>query len=337
MVNTLAKKSWIYWGLVWAFAIAAVIFSFIDTKFVTEEYGVETPADQIFAIIAWTGIFAFLLFLFFNISGLWRVFRAYRAELIKTSRYLHVYITFALIVIAIPFVVWFSEFFANMFGGAGNTLNGYGRAVIAVFAFQMILPYFIIGFTCSTMAYEASGGTLTTSLIRPIERWQFLFGKVLIIFTFAATCLLLTMGVALVAGSQFAPLGDIVVDGIVQTKAAEAYQVLFIYLLMQLIMLMAVAAFSFFVSSLMNNTVGSFVLTIVVYSTLTVVGLLFEDYIFSNAASFANSEALKMATAHSYSWMPKILKSIYICISYMFLFFGVSGLIFNRRNIFGKA
>jgi ABC-2 type transport system permease protein len=224
----------------------------------------------------------------------------------------------------------------DIFYFEGKLLNGYFTTYIILNSLFVHIPFLVALVTGDLIAGEAAGGTFRQILCGPVSRFKLISAKFLA-GTFYTFLLMGFMAVlSLVLGVALFGTGDIVVlkKAIHFIPAGEALMRLLWAFGFGLLGMMVVAALSFFLSSLAENSIGPIIGTMAVVIFCTVISSL-NMSIFKYIRPFLFTTYLTDWRAF-FDLVPdygRIIRSALILFGHVILFFGVTAYRFSRRDI----
>jgi ABC-2 type transport system permease protein len=195
---------------------------------------------------------------------------------------------------------------------------------------SLVLPIFISIITADSFTEEYVSGSLSTILIHPVTRFQVLTAKVISLYMATVFVLLYTMFLAYAAGTLFFGWGEAFLDrGITYTAAEGA----------------AITAGSYLLASLplLAFTLVVMLLALVLHSTSAVVGLSIGIVIVFSLAGLIVTELQPYLITSYFNALGEAvmiakdrletLKALAMIAAYGFIPFGLSTLIFKKRNL----
>ncbi len=206
--------------------------------------------------------------------------------------------------------------------------------VLLVFGSVWLFPLITALVAGDIVASEDHNGTLKTILTRSIDRGRIFTAKLLTAFTYAFLALLLMGVVALVAGcikSGFHPLTSL--SG-TKVAAPRALGLVGASLAVYLIPLLAIASIGVLLSTVMRNSAGAVVGTLMVALLIQLVGILpglegVRPYLLTTQFD-AWQGFLRTPT----DWSP-IIRAIWDCAAYAVPSLVAAYLVFLRRDVAG--
>ena len=223
------------------------------------------------------------------------------------------------------------------FAFVGNLLNGFLISYLILNMLAVHIPFLITLVAGDLLAGEATAGTYRVLLTRPVSRLQVVGSKFIAgnIYTFS---LVIWLGiVSLGVGAILFGFGELIVIGedsiVILDRADVLWRFLLAYAFAALGM-SVVCSLAFFFSSLVENAIGPIVATMAVIIVFVIVSAinieifksirpyLFTNYILSWQLLFDNP----VETA-------RVLKALLILFTHIVLLFGITAIIFNKKDI----
>lgn len=223
------------------------------------------------------------------------------------------------------------------FAFIGNLLNGFLISYIILNMLAVHIPFLITLVAGDLLAGEATAGTYRVLLTRPVSRMQVVGSKFIAgnIYTFS---LVIWLGiVSLGVGAILFGFGELIVIGedsiVILDRADVLWRFLFAYAFAALGM-SVVCSLAFFFSSLVENAIGPIVATMAVIIVFVIVSAinieifklirpyLFTNYILSWQLLFDNPVDIE-----------RVVKAVLILITHIVLLFGITAIIFKKKDI----
>jgi len=284
-------------------------------------------------------------------------------ELFKTFKKPRTYIAFAAIA-AIVFLIQLAllingkEYVQFILSSVNETLiipyakitNGYWICFAILNLLLIHVPILVALVSGDIIAGEANAGTLRLLLTKPISRTKLMLIKFLACVIYTLILLIWMAFLALFVSIILFGTNDLVVAKEFELLQIEKADVLWRYFAafgFAAIALIVVAALSFFLSSISENSIGPIVATVSIIIVLTILSELriplydktLKPYLFTThmlgwkgffyIASNADGQTIR----GSISNLAAVLKSLYILIAYIIIFTGSAIFIFNRKDI----
>jgi len=284
-------------------------------------------------------------------------------ELFKTFKKPRTYIAFAAIA-AIVFLIQLAllingkEYVQFILSSVDETLiipyakitNGYWICFAILNLLLIHVAILVALVSGDIIAGEANAGTLRLLLTKPISRTKLMLIKFLACVIYTLILLIWMAFLALFVSIILFGTNDLVVAKEFELLQIEKADVLWRYFAafgFAAIALIVVAALSFFLSSISENSIGPIVATVSIIIVLTILSELriplydktLKPYLFTThmlgwkgffyIASNADGQTIR----GSISNLAAVLKSLYILIAYIIIFTGSAIFIFNRKDI----
>lgn len=229
-----------------------------------------------------------------------------------------------------------SENIQEVFILQGNLLNGYLISFLSINGLWIHVPILVVIVTADLISGESNGGTFRLVLTRPVSRNALIAAKFITAMIYAALLIILLAILSLGLGILFFGKGDILViyetinileEHILPARfiMAFSYGILGMWL---------VASLSFVFSAISDNSLSPILFTMSVIILFTVISS-FEIGIFENVKPY-------LFTTHMSNWRyffdyelewDKILHSISILVIHTILFFAITLILFNKKDI----
>jgi ABC-2 type transport system permease protein len=272
----------------------------------------------------------------------------FRQEMIKTAFKWRTYIGFAAIAVVVPLI----QFGFKIEGGGmiraltrgisqdfllfGNLFNGYFLTHFIMNGLWIHIPFLITLVAGDMLAGEATGGTFRLLLTRPVSRTRILATKYLVALLYT-TSLVVFLGIlSLVLGVSLFGTGDLIVPGkdLLILPESDVPPRLLLAFVLATVSMWSVSSLAFLLSSLVENAIGPIIgsmAVIIVCLLISTIDLtLFtavKPYLFT---TYMN--VWKMATEDPLP-IGDILQSVGVLLAYCAGFFGLSWVIFVRKDI----
>lgn len=284
-------------------------------------------------------------------------------ELFKTFKKPRTYIAFAAIA-AIVFLIQLAllingkEYVKFILSSVDETLiipyakitNGYWICFAILNLLLIHVPILVALVSGDIIAGEANAGTLRLLLTKPISRTKLMLIKFLACVIYTLILLIWMAFLALFVSIILFGTNDLVVAKEFELLQIEKADVLWRYFAafgFAAIALIVVAALSFFLSSISDNSIGPIVATVSIIIVLTILSELriplydntLKPYLFTThmlgwkGFFYIGSNADGQTIRGSISNLPAVLRSLYILLAYIVIFTGSAILIFNRKDI----
>ena len=284
-------------------------------------------------------------------------------ELFKTFKKPRTYIAFAAIA-AIVFLIQLAllingkEYVQLMLSSVSETLiipyakitNGYWICFAILNLLLIHVPILVALVSGDIIAGEANAGTLRLLLTKPISRTKLMLVKFLACVIYTLILLIWMAFLALFVSIILFGTNDLVVAKEFELLQIEKADVLWRYFAafgFAAVALIVVAALSFFLSSISENSIGPIVATVSIIIVLTILSELripiydktLKPYLFTThmlgwkGFFYIGSNADGQTIRGSISNLPAVLRSLYILLAYIVIFTGSAIFIFNRKDI----
>jgi ABC-2 type transport system permease protein len=225
----------------------------------------------------------------------------------------------------------------DSFAFFGNLLNGFLVSYLILNMLAVHIPFLITLVAGDLLAGEATAGTYRVLLTRPVSRMQVVWSKFLAGNIYTLSLVIWVGIISLGMGSILFGFGELIVigaDSIVILDRADVIWRFFLAYSFAALGMFVVCSLAFFFSSLVENAIGPIIATmavIIVFLIVSAINIeifrsirpyLFTNYILSWRLLFDNP----VDTA-------KVLESILILCSHIAVLFGVTAIIFKRKDI----
>jgi ABC-2 type transport system permease protein len=229
-------------------------------------------------------------------------------------------------------------------------LNGYLICFIILNTLLIQMPLLVALIAGDSIAGEANMGTLRLSLSRPISRTQYMIVKFIASFIYILL-LLIWMAVPALFGSMFLfGTNDMVIlrsEGIEQVQSFDVLWRYFAAFAYATVALTTVAALSFLLSVFAENSIGPIIATMSIVVVFTILSEM-------NIPIYDNTVKPYLFTSHMVAWkgffyvkateqgatidgsvenLPAILRSLFILLCYIVLFFSSAVWAFRKKDI----
>ena len=228
--------------------------------------------------------------------------------------------------------------------------NGYWICFAILNLLLIHVPILVALVSGDIIAGEANAGTLRLLITKPISRTKLMLVKFLACVIYTLILLIWMAFLALFVSIILFGTNDLVVAKEFELLQIEKADVLWRYFAafgFAAIALIVVAALSFFLSSISENSIGPIVATVSIIIVLTILSELripiydktLKPYLFTThmlgwkGFFYIGSNADGQTIRGSISNLPAVLKSLYILIGYIIIFTGSAIFIFNRKDI----
>jgi ABC-2 type transport system permease protein len=219
----------------------------------------------------------------------------------------------------------------------GNLLNGYLISYIILGSLYIHIPFLIALVAGDLLAGEATAGTYRILITRPISRFKLVSSKFIagILYTFSLIfwLALISLGIGIIMFG----VGELIVIKSSQIIIFANNDVLWRFFLAYLfacLSMSVVTSLAFLLSSLVENAIGPIVTTMAIIIVFVVISAI-DINIFQSIKPF-------LFTSYMSSWKLifdkpinylELLKSASILLGHVIVFFSITALIFNRKDI----
>lgn len=284
-------------------------------------------------------------------------------ELYKTFKKPRTYISFGAIA-AIVFLIQLAllvngkEYVQFILSSVDDTLiipyakitNGYWICFIILNLLLIHVPILVALVSGDIIAGEANAGTLRLLLTKPVSRTKLMLAKFLACTIYTLLLLIWMAFLALFVSIVLFGTNDLVVAKQFELLQIEKSDVLWRYFAafgFAAVALIVVAALSFLLSTISENSIGPIVATVSIIIVLTILSEMqipiydntVKPYLFTThmlgwkGFFYINSNADGQTIRGSVSNLPAVMKSLGILVAYIILFTGSAIFIFNRKDI----
>jgi ABC-2 type transport system permease protein len=269
-------------------------------------------------------------------------------EIYKVFKKWRTYIGFIAIGVLVPFIeivlAYTGEGFVKgatrglreSFILVGSLLNGWLVAYMIMFSLWIHIPFLITLVAGDLLAGEGAAGTYRVLLTRPMSRTQVIISKYLAGLFYSATLVLFLAVLSIGLGIALLGTGELLVaqEKIIIFAANDvAWRFLGAYLT-AFAGITVVASISFFLSSLVQNSIGPIIGTMAIYIILLILSELPYEF-FQTISPY-------LFTHYLQAWMSffgdpvdweMIRKSVSVLLLHSFGFFLITLFIFKRKDI----
>ena len=197
-------------------------------------------------------------------------------EFIKTLYKKRTYISFVLIIILIPFIIWSinnggSSLEKNIYGQLedsfifiGSLVNGYFASYIIIAVFITNMPFLVTIVASEIVSGEYSKGTFRLYLTRPIWRNKVLLSKLIIIYSYSTVMLLFFFCYTLLLSILIMGKGDLAVfhNGLLFLDQTDIIWRFCLAFFISNTTMLTITTLCFLLSTIFNNSVTPIILTI---------------------------------------------------------------------------
>ena len=218
----------------------------------------------------------------------------------------------------------------------GNLINMYTVSYVIMNTLWIHVPMLVALVTGDLIAGEANSGTFRMLLTRPISRTKLLMAKFIAGFTYSCLLIILLLVLSLGLGILLFGKGDLVVlkSTINIISADDAFWRFLLTALYGILTMTTVAALSFLLSSVSDNSLGPIIGTIAIIIGLTIISTL--------GFSILGPMVPCLFTTYLTSWqlffdfeidMIKLSRAIIVQVIYIVVFLGITIVYFNKKDI----
>lgn len=284
-------------------------------------------------------------------------------ELYKTFKKPRTYIAFGAIaaivfLIQVALLVNGKEYVQFILSSVDETLiipyakvtNGYWICFVILNLLLIHVPILVALVSGDIIAGEANAGTLRLLLTKPVSRTKLMLVKFLACTIYTLMLLIWMAFLALFVSILLFGTNDLVVAKQYELLQIQKTDVLWRYFAafgFAAVALIVVAALSFLLSTISENSIGPIVATVSIIIVLTILSEMripiydntVKPYLFTThmlgwkGFFYIDSNADGQTIRGSVSNLPAILKSLAILIAYIVLFTGSAIFIFNKKDI----
>jgi len=224
-----------------------------------------------------------------------------------------------------------------------SNFNGYFVAMAAAKTGFIVASFLVLIFASTSVAGEATHGTLKLVLVRPVSRTSFLMAKIVMLLGFA-----LALTAAIGTTGWLLGLSDGYGDLVEQDLMGNAYTSPIsehlgwkplIAVLLALPALIATAALGLLVSTLTNSASTAATTAFLVYLPLTAAAEVFltneqQVFLFTHHVTRGLDRAAELALAQSVRWDASIVQAgLIVPLASAAVLFAAALVVFRRRNI----
>ncbi len=284
-------------------------------------------------------------------------------ELFKTFKKPRTYIAFGAIA-AIVFLIQLAllingkEYVQFILSSIDDTLvipyekitNGYWICFAILNLLLIHVPILVALVAGDIIAGEANAGTLRLLLTKPVSRTKLMLIKFLACVIYTLLLLVWMAFLSLFISILLFGTNDLVIAKefeLVQIQKADVLWRYFAAFGFAAIALIVVAALSFFLSTISENSIGPIVATVSIIIVLTILSEMripiydntVKPYLFTThmlgwkGFFYIGANADGQTIKGSISNLPAVMKSLGILIAYIIIFVGAAILIFNKKDI----
>lgn len=228
--------------------------------------------------------------------------------------------------------------------------NGYWICFAILNLLLIHVPILVALVAGDIIAGEANAGTLRLLLTKPLSRTKLMLIKFLACVIYTLLLLIWMAFLSLLISILLFGTNDLVIAKefeLVQIQKADVLWRYFAAFGFAAVALVVVAALSFFLSSISENSIGPIVATVSIIIVLTILSEMripiydntVKPYLFTThmlgwkGFFYIGANADGQTIKGSISNLPAVMKSLGILIAYIFIFVGGAIFIFNKKDI----
>ncbi len=269
-------------------------------------------------------------------------------EFIKVSYKKRTYISFALITVLIPFIVFAvksgggsleSKLYgqlADSFIFVGSLVNGNLSAYIIIAILISHMPFLSTIVASEIVSGEYSKGTFRMYLTRPVSRNLVLFSKLIIVLGYTTLMMLYFVMYTLLVSRLIIGNGDLVVfhEGLLVLDAYDTTWRFFLSFWLSNILMLTVTCLCFMISTLSKNSVTPIIVTISIVFVGTAVAFIpIEFFEILNPYLFTGYIDLFLTAFHDPLPKHLFIQEAIVCGIWSTVFIVTSFYYFNRCDI----
>ncbi len=269
-------------------------------------------------------------------------------ELLKITGRWRSYIGFIGIAILMPLILWgfsyggdsihdeYSQQLGDSFIVVGSIFNAFLATYIIMNALWIHIPFLVTLAAGDAVAAEGAVGTFRITLTRSVSRLKILTAKLLATYIYTAVLILFLAIMSLGVGSLWLGTGDLIVfdKGILILESGQAWVRMGFSFGLAIIVMWVVATLCFLFSTMVNNGIGPIIgamfLIVIGYIIQAIPLDIFEAIEPYSFVTYFN--VWKLVFSEPIPWN-EIGKSLIVLTLYIWGFFGLSAIIFLRRDI----
>jgi ABC-2 type transport system permease protein len=277
------------------------------------------------------------------------MFTLFKIEFLKVFRKWRTYIGFIAVGVLVPLVHlamylegqqsldFITRNLQNTFLLVGNLLNGYWISFIILNVIAVHIPFLITLVAGDLLAGEATAGTYRLLITRPISRMQIVTSKFLVGFAYSALLILWLAIMSMGLGLLIFGTGELLVirsELIIIFDKSDILWRFFLAYGFAILGMTVVCSLAFFFSSLVENAIGPIITTMAVIIIFIIISAIDVD-IFRSVKPY-------LFTNYILNWREffndpldrhEIIKSIYFLSGHIIVLFGITALIFQKKDI----
>ena len=271
------------------------------------------------------------------------MFKLIKNEFIKTFYKKRTYISFLLITIIIPFII-----FAIKNGGSslelkiygqlqdsfiffGSLINGYFSSYIIIAVLISHMPFLSTIVASEIVSGEYSKGTFRMYLTRPVFRSEVILSKLVIVYIYTTLMMLFFYLYTIILSLLILGTGDLAVfhDGLLFLDSSDILWRFFLAFIM-----ITIASLCFLFSTISKNSVTPIISTISIVFVGTAISFIPIE-IFERVNPYLFTGYIDLFLTAFYDPIPKdkITFSILVSITWSFIFVSLSFYFFNKKDI----
>ena len=272
-----------------------------------------------------------------------------RIELYKIFKKWRTYIGFLAIAVLIPVIQiamliegekslnFMTRNLQQSFIFVGNLLNGYLITYLILGSLYVHIPFLIALVAGDLLAGEATSGTYRILITRPVSRIKLVTSKFVAGLLYTYTLIFWLALISLGLGIIIFGTGELIVLKSTQIIIFAKNDVFWRFILafsFASLSMSVVTALAFLFSSLVENAIGPIISTMAVIIVFIIISAI-EINFFQNLKPY-------LFTTYMSSWklffdekidFPEVLKSCFILLAHILVFFGAAALIFKKKDI----
>ena len=276
------------------------------------------------------------------------MFKLIKNEFIKTFYKKRTYISFLLITIIIPFII-----FAIKNGGSslelkiygqlqdsfiffGSLINGYFSSYIIIAVLISHMPFLSTIVASEIVSGEYSKGTFRMYLTRPIFRSEVILSKLVIVYIYTTLMMLFFYLYTIILSLLILGTGDLAVfhDGLLFLDSSDILWRFFLAFIISNFIMITIASLCFLFSTISKNSVTPIISTISIVFVGTAISFIPIE-IFERVNPYLFTGYIDLFLTAFYDPIPKdkITFSILVSITWSFIFVSLSFYFFNKKDI----
>ena len=269
-------------------------------------------------------------------------------EIIKMIHKKRSYISFVLILVLIPFIVGAIDHGGNsleksLYGQlsdsflfVGSLINGYLATYIIIGLLISHMPFLSTIVASEIVSGEFSKSTFRMYLSKPISRKKVLLSKLIIVLLYTSLLMLFFIFYALSVSLLWLGKGDLAVfhKGLLFLSDGDVLWRFILAFCISNVVMVTISLLCFLISTISNNSVTPIIITISIVFVGTAISLIPIDF-FQLINPYLFTGYVNIFLTAFYDPVPwsKILKMLYICGTWSFIFVLLSFYKFETRDI----